>query len=120
MSEGPRSYVNYVNMSKKSDLEYEFLFWVRTFKLPEPEQEYKFHPTRKWRFDFAWPEKMIAVEIEGGIWVGGGHNRPKAFLKDIEKYNNASLLGWRVFRFAVKSGEKQLDPDDVEMLKEVL
>lgn len=61
-------------------------------------QEYKFHPKRKWRFDSAWPEKMIAVEFEGGIWTNGRHTRGKGYENDCEKYNNALLLGWRVFR----------------------
>lgn len=29
-------------------------------------EEYMFHPTRKWRFDFANPDKMVAVECNGG------------------------------------------------------
>ncbi len=67
--------------------------------LPEPDQEYRFHPFRRWRFDFAWPEDKLAVEIEGGTWVNGRHNRPKGFEADCEKYNAATLLGWRVLRF---------------------
>ena len=64
-----------------------------------PERELKFHPKRKWRFDFAFPEAKIAAEIEGGVWSGGRHNRASGYTKDCEKYNNAVLLGWRVFRF---------------------
>ncbi len=60
--------------------------------------EYQFHPKRKWRFDSAWPEKMVAVEFEGGIWTNGRHTRGKGYENDCEKYNNALLLGWRVFR----------------------
>jgi very-short-patch-repair endonuclease len=61
--------------------------------------EYRFHPTRKWRFDFAWPENKRAMEVEGGVWTGGRHTRGSGFLKDCEKYNAAASLGWRVFRF---------------------
>ena len=64
-----------------------------------PEREFKFHPKRKWRFDFAFPDVKIAVEIEGGVWSGGRHTRAGGFTKDCEKYNAAALLGWRVFRF---------------------
>jgi len=60
--------------------------------------EHVFHPDRKWRFDFAWLDSRVALEVEGGRWVGGGHNRGKGFSKDVEKYNQAQLLGWRVFR----------------------
>lgn len=61
-------------------------------------KEYKFHPTRRWRFDYAIPDHKIALEVEGGVWTGGRHTSPKGFLGDIEKYNTATLMGWRVFR----------------------
>lgn len=61
-------------------------------------KEYKFHPVRKWRFDYAIPEHKIALEVEGGVWTGGRHTSPKGFLGDIEKYNTATLMGWRLFR----------------------
>ena len=68
--------------------------------------EYKFHPLRKWRFDFALA-KGIAVEVDGGIWSLGRHVRGKGFEGDCEKVNEAALLGWRVLRFStgmVKNG----------------
>lgn len=61
-------------------------------------KEYRFHPVRRWRFDYAIPSHKIALEVEGGVWTGGRHTSPKGFLGDIEKYNTATLLGWRVFR----------------------
>ena len=61
-------------------------------------KEFKFHPVRKWRFDYAVPEHKIALEVEGGVWTGGRHTSPKGFLGDIEKYNTATLMGRRVFR----------------------
>lgn len=63
-----------------------------------PRREYKFHDGRRWRFDFAWPDHMIAIEVEGGIWKNGRHNRGSGFEKDAEKYNWAVLGGWRVIR----------------------
>lgn len=66
---------------------------------PRPVREYRFHDTRKWRFDFAWPDLKIAVECEGGAWSGGRHTRGAGFIGDCEKYNAAALAGWRVFRF---------------------
>ena len=72
-------------------------------------REYVFHPHRKWRFDFAFPAKWIAVEIEGGIWMKqGAHTGGAGVTRDIEKANAAISLGWRVMRFTgdmVKSGE---------------
>jgi very-short-patch-repair endonuclease len=61
-------------------------------------KEYRFHPQRMWRFDYAMPEHRIALEVEGGVWTGGRHTSPKGFLGDMEKYNTATLMGWRVFR----------------------
>jgi very-short-patch-repair endonuclease len=66
--------------------------------LPPPSPEYRFHPTRRWRFDFAWPEHKLALEIEGGHWAGGRHNTGSGFVGDMEKYNTATFLGWRIIR----------------------
>lgn len=71
------------------------------------EQEYKFHPTRKWRVDFLITGTKILVEVEGGIWSGGRHTRGKGYLGDMEKYNEAAAMGYKVLRFSteqVKSG----------------
>lgn len=71
------------------------------------EQEYKFHAKRKWRADFWIIGTKILVEVEGGIWSGGRHTRAKGYLGDMEKYNAAAILGFKVLRFdtqQVKSG----------------
>jgi very-short-patch-repair endonuclease len=62
-------------------------------------REYMFHKNRKWRFDFAFAEAMLAVEIDGGTWQYGRHNRPSAISEDMEKLNEAAILGWKVLRF---------------------
>lgn len=62
-----------------------------------PVREHKFHPERKWRFDFFFPERKLAVEIEGG--VGGRHQRIGGFTKDCDKYNAATLMGIAVLRY---------------------
>lgn len=61
-------------------------------------KEYKFYPSRKWRFDHAIVEDKIAIETEGGVWTGGRHTRGKGFINDMEKYNTATAMGWKVFR----------------------
>ena len=66
--------------------------------LPKPVLEHKFHPERRWRFDLAWIDAKVALEIEGGVWIQGRHNRGKGFIADIEKYNAATALGWTLFR----------------------
>lgn len=87
--------------SSLSNLELMFLrTWENVLGLKDrPQMQYVFHPTRKWRFDFAWPEVRVAVEIDGGIFVGGGHNRGVRFSQDADKHNEAVLLGWRLLRF---------------------
>lgn len=70
--------------------------------LPKPTPEYVFHPSRNWRFDFAWENYMLAVEVEGGIWTGGRHVNPKGFIEDCDKYNSAQLFGWTVLRFTAE------------------
>lgn len=72
---------------------------IRASRLPEPARELKFHPDRRWRFDFGWPERKIAAEVEGGVYSGGRHTRGAGFTADCEKYNAAAALGWRVLRF---------------------
>jgi very-short-patch-repair endonuclease len=84
--------------------------------VPAPVKEHQFHPKRKWRFDFAWPERMVAVEVDGGQWKkwGGRHNRDS----DREKLNAAAALGWRVLRY---SGAMLNDPASVvEQIVEAL
>lgn len=63
------------------------------------EREHKFHPKRKWRFDFADVHNRIAIEVEGGIWKQGRHNRAQGYRNDTIKYNSAVVLGWRVLRY---------------------
>ena len=64
----------------------------------ECRKEYRFHPVRRWRFDYALPAQLIAVEVEGGVWTRGRHVSPRGFLSDMEKYNTATAMGWKVFR----------------------
>jgi len=85
---------------------------------PKPEREYRFHPTRRWRLDFAWPRgalidpfssgRPIAIEVQGGIWNRGKHGRGSGIVKDYEKLNHAQAMGWRVLQLTpqqVKNGE---------------
>lgn len=97
--------------------------------LPTPVREFRFHPVRKWRFDFAYPDMKLAIEVEGGTYgrlvycqacgalvvhktktgkripvrIGGGHNTAQGYEEDTEKYNAAKLLGWHVLRFTPKA-----------------
>lgn len=62
------------------------------------QKEYKFSE-RKFRFDYALPDYKIAIEIEGGVWIRGRHNRALGYKRDLEKYNLATTMGWRILRY---------------------
>jgi len=88
---------------------------IRAAKLPEPQREFKFHPYRKWRFDFLWTKEKLAIEINGGNRMAvigkngkavavGRHTKPD----DYRKLNEAVILGYSVLQFTpdmVKTGE---------------
>jgi hypothetical protein len=61
----------------KSNLEELLLLLIRAEGLPEPEREFMFAKSigRRWRLDFAYPEKRIGIEVQGGIYVRGAHSR---------------------------------------------
>lgn len=91
---------------KESQLEHDMAALIKLYKLPEPEREYAFEEHRgpkgrraSYRFDFAWPDKKLAVECEGGIWHQGRHTRGAGFEADCRKYNTAVINGWAVLRF---------------------
>lgn len=70
--------------------------YYRTMRVPDPTYEYRFDPVRKWRFDLCWPEQKLALEVQGGIFAKGRHNRGAAMLKEWEKLNTAAAQGWRI------------------------
>ncbi len=99
-----------------SSLEARFLMLWNHVKGPDLEREYRFHHERRWRADFAHVGARVLIEIEGGIWVNGRHNRAAGFNADLEKYLAAGLAGWRVFRF----GPDQITLENVERLADLV
>ncbi len=109
-----------VTKSDRASLEGAFLAaWRCVAKdLPEPELQLKFHETRKWRFDFAWEsfwhyksknfiDIKVAVEIQGGAYVNGMHNRGSRQASEHAKQNAANELGWTVLQFGT---DRMKDP----------
>ena len=91
----------------KSELEARLAFQIRALSLPRPQREQRFHPTRRWRADFLWPDHQLIVEVDGGVYSRGRHTRGTGYTKDCEKQAEAVLLGYRVMRFTggqVESG----------------
>jgi very-short-patch-repair endonuclease len=85
-----------------SHLERGFLCLCQHQNLPRPIPQYRFDPVRKWRFDFAWPDVRLAVEIDGGLFSRGRHQRAAGYQADCEKFNAAMLAGWRVLRYTTR------------------
>ena len=62
--------------------------------------EHKGIEGRRFKFDCANPDKKIAIEIDGGLWIQGRHNRPLGMIQDMEKINAAVVEGWKVLRYS--------------------
>lgn len=115
--------------SAETDL---FTLLVRTDLRLKCIKELAFCPGRKWRFDYALPEVKIAVEVEGGTFkkrtyrnkegvlittTGGRHNSATGFLNDMEKYNEAAVLGWRLLRV---TPDKLITTSTIEMIRRAI
>jgi hypothetical protein len=76
--------------------------------LPQPVRELVFARPRRWRFDLAWPDYLVATEAEGATWVQGRHTTGAGFAADVIKYNEAAIRGWLVLRFTSNQIESGL------------
>jgi len=95
-----------IRRARRYDATADFLAQISRAGIAPPIREWRFCG-RLWRFDFAWIDQRIAGELEGGTWSGGRHTTGKGYAGDVEKYNEAALLGWFVIRFTpaqVKDG----------------
>ena len=91
-----------------SQLEAELALQIRALGLPEPVREYRAIKGRKFRFDFAFIDAKLLIEVNGGTYTKGAHSTGQGIARDYEKANLATLDGWRVLMFdgkAVKNGE---------------
>jgi hypothetical protein len=86
--------------SKSSRLDNAKDFFARMLQaaFPDAITEYRFYSKRRWRLDWYVPSIRVGIEIEGGIWTRGRHNRPLGFMRDMEKYNSAALMGITIYR----------------------
>lgn len=66
--------------------------------LPKPVREYKFHPTRRFRFDFCWPIIKFACEVDGNVYHRSRHTSGAGYSKDCEKFAFATIEGYRIIR----------------------
>lgn len=79
-------------------------------------KEFRFDKTRKWRFDYANEQHKIAIECEGGVWSNGRHIRGKGYINDMEKYNAATVQGWRLIR---RTPKQLLTVETIELIKKL-
>jgi hypothetical protein len=96
--------------SKEKDwIAWNLLYWCNEHAV-SLEEEYRFHPERKWRFDWCIPSLLIAIEYEGGIFMKkSGHSNFAGQNRDIDKYNSAQSLGWKVTRLNAVNYQTLLD-----------
>ena len=66
-------------------------------------REYQFHPSRKWRLDIAFPDKKLGIELEGVFGLAVLTIRGVHYASDCEKYNQPTLLGWKVLRYTERN-----------------
>ena len=87
------------NASNTGEYGYEqrLIAQLREMQVPDPTPEHVWHDTRGWRFDLAWPDIMVAVEVEGEV-----HRIASRFEGDLVKYTLAAAAGWCVLRYATR------------------
>ncbi len=100
-----------------SQLEAELALQIKALGLPEPIREYQAIKGRKFRFDFAWLEQRLLVEVNGGTYTKGAHSTGRGIARDYEKANLATLDGWRVLSF---DGKSVKDGTAVEVIRKAL
>lgn len=118
----------------RSELETGFArLWEQFGNGMMPVHEVQFHPPRRWKFDFCWPDAAndsagmtnsvggLAVEIHDGQWTGGKHTSGRGLQTMCEKLNQARLDGWVVLQYTTSDMKKrpiQVIEEVVEILEE--
>lgn len=69
----------------------------------EYKTDYKFHNSRRWKFDYAIPALKISVEYEGLQSEKSGHTTLVGYTRNCDKYNAAVLDGWHLLRYTAKN-----------------
>jgi len=105
-----------LNKIKAETIRNRFFAILNENTLPIPVFEYQFHPKRKWRADYCWIDEKIILEVEGGVWTGGRHTRGSGFAKDMEKYNNAALLGFRLLRVTPQQLHGNINIENIRLI----
>ena len=59
------------------------------------DREYRFHESRLWRLDFWFAGARLGVEVQGGGYIQGRHNRGEGMERDCEKAAHVAMAGYR-------------------------
>ncbi|MDQ3956960.1 MAG: endonuclease domain-containing protein [Actinomycetota bacterium] len=83
----------------ESVLEMRFRQLIHGHRLPPvvPQHEVAIEGGGRCRVDFAYPEHLIAIEVDGYRWHGGD---PARWRGDLRRGNALTSRGWRVLRFS--------------------
>ena len=82
---------------KKSQLEDPFAQWL-SFKNIKFVRQFRPFKERRFSCDFLLSDYNVIIEIEGGQWINGRHQRGTGYKNDIEKYNMITLAGYKILR----------------------
>lgn len=94
--------------AEKNWIEVVLIDWSQTRCL-QLYEEYRFCEDRGWRFDWCIPALKLAIEYEGLMSTKSRHTTKKGFTGDTDKYNAASLAGWRVIRLTALNYKTLID-----------
>ena len=81
---------------------FEFENYLKRFDEVQKEKTFnKIMPTKRlFRCDYLLPNLKIIVEVNGGQWTNGRHNRGgKGYENDLMKLNIAQKNGYKVYQF---------------------
>lgn len=85
-------------LARTSDLEEHLCYVIHAAGLPAPVRQYRAIMPRRWKWDLAWPDYRILLEVDGAIWIQGRHTRGPGVEADAEKQSAAAAAGWRTMR----------------------
>lgn len=84
--------------SKEKDfIGWNLLYWANK-NMVTLEEEFKFHPERKWRFDWAIESMKLAIEYNGIMSDKSRHTTVSGYTGDMNKINSAQAMGWRIIQ----------------------
>jgi len=101
-------------------LETKLLRAIRDAGLPRPVREHRFHNVRRWRFDLAYPDCKVAIEVDGGVYTRGRHTTGRGYTADQYKGNMAIEMGWLVLHYTTTMLSKRQINETVEQIRRVL